>query len=95
MKISDEQWGPSSLIRRAMLEIQVGLWPIRNTVEAMRLSKWWNESEDGEDVLIARLVGHGRVPRGLRRRIALERGDEGLIISPNNEAASPSRDLTM
>ena len=55
----------------------------------MRLSKWWNESEDGEDVLIARLVGHGGVPRGLRRRIALERGDEGLIISPNNEAGKP------
>ena len=75
-----------------MLETQrAALWSIGITKEAKKLIKWWNESDEGEDVLIARLVGHGGVPRGLRRRILLERGDEGLIISPNNEAGKPLR----
>lgn len=53
--------------------------------------RWWHESDKGEQVLIARLVRHGSVPSGLKKRIRLDRGDEGLILSTKNEAGKPLR----
>ena len=51
--------------------------------------RWWHESDKGEQVLIARLVRHGSVPSGLKKRIRLDRGDEGLILSTKNVAGKP------
>ena len=51
--------------------------------------KLWNEDEEDGGLVIARLIKRGDVPRGLRRKISLESGDEALIIAPSNEDGIP------